>query len=150
MSIPSSRRTLALALMVPALGWFGQGCGPREGADDVAAIKQVMHEQEVAWDGGDIPGFMAGYDETICFISPSNTICGREPVTARYLRSYPDKAAMGDLEFGIGEVVLTGPEHAWCTGTWKLYRATDTVGGGFSLLWKRTPHGWRILRDHTY
>jgi ketosteroid isomerase-like protein len=75
--------------------------------------------------------------------------CGREAVTANYLKNYPDKAAMGDLAFSELEILPAGADHAWCTGQWKIVRA-DTVGGGFSLLWLRTPQGWRILRDHSY
>ncbi|MEO8588519.1 MAG: nuclear transport factor 2 family protein [Flavobacteriales bacterium] len=136
-------RPLALALLFVA-------CAPRFEPSDEVAIRKVMSEQEMAWDRGDIPGFMAGYADTTCFIGKKGKTCGREAVTANYLKSYPDKAAMGDLAFGIHEVVPAGAEHAWMTGTWNLYRAADTLGGGFSLLWVKGAEGWRIARDHTY
>lgn len=109
-----------------------------------------MADQELAWDRGDIPGFMAGYADDICFIGRSGRTCGKDQVTRNYEKNYPDRAAMGDLRFGVQEVLLTDPEHAWVTGTWELFRAVDTVGGGFSLLWRRDSEGWRIIRDHTY
>ncbi|MCB0791582.1 MAG: nuclear transport factor 2 family protein [Flavobacteriales bacterium] len=109
-----------------------------------------MNAQEAAWDRGDIPGFMAGYSDTACFISSRGTTCGREAVQASYQRSYPDKATMGDLTFVIGEVLPMTDGRAWCTGTWRLTRAEDTLSGGFTLLWVRTAEGWRIARDHTY
>ncbi|MBL7940923.1 MAG: nuclear transport factor 2 family protein [Flavobacteriales bacterium] len=109
-----------------------------------------MMDQEQAWDHGDIPAFMQHYSDTICFIGRGSRTCGREAVTANYLKTYPDKGAMGDLSFGIDEILPAGKDHAWVTGTWKLYRATDTVGGGFSLLWAKERAGWRIVRDHTY
>ena len=118
--------------------------------DSEGAIRSVMTEQESAWDAGDIEGFMEGYHEQVCFISSRGTECGREAVTAQYKRSYPDKGSMGDLQFDLGEILPTGAEHAWCTGKWTLFRTDDTLSGGFSLLWLRTPEGWRILRDHTY
>ncbi len=117
---------------------------------DMAAIRSVLEQQERAWDQGDIPGFMEGYAQEVCFVNSKGTTCGREAVTANYARSYPDKEAMGDLSFSVGEVLPTGTDHAWCTGTWTLFRSSDTIGGGFTLLWQRTPDGWRILRDHTY
>ncbi len=128
------------------------GCSQRYRFEqgDETAIRQVMTEQESAWNAGDIHGFMEGYADSVCFIGKSGRTCGREAVTANYVRSYPDKAAMGDLTFGIHEVVPAGADHAWLTGTWSLVRTADTLGGGFSLLWQRTPAGWRILRDHTY
>jgi len=145
-SAPSPIAALIAALYL----LFTQGCGTKVHLDGVAAVRDVMNEQEEAWDRGDIPGFMAGYAAEVCFISAKGTTCGRDSVTAHNLRTYPDRTAMGDLEFGIGEVLLAGNAHAWCTGTWKLHRSDDTLGGGFSLLWVRTPQGWRILRDHTY
>ncbi len=123
---------------------------PVGSGDAEVAIRQVMTDQEAAWDRGDIPGFMEGYADSVCFISKKGMTCGKAEVTANYLRTYPDKSAMGDLTFGIHEVVMAGEAHAWLTGTWELIRASDTVGGGFSLLWKKEPQGWRILRDHTY
>lgn len=126
-------------------------CSPtvvQENAEE--RIRQVMADQEAAWDKGDIPGFMEGYADSVCFISKKGMTCGRAGVTANYLRTYPDKSAMGDLTFGIHEVVMAGDAHAWLTGTWELVRTTDTVGGGFSLLWEKQKGGWRILRDHTY
>jgi ketosteroid isomerase-like protein len=117
---------------------------------DEAAIRAVMADQEGAWDRGDIPGFMVGYADSVCFINRKGRTCGRQAVTENYLKSYPDKAAMGDLDFGGLEVLGAGTDRAWCTGTWELRRVQDTIGGGFSLLWTKGPQGWRILRDHTY
>lgn len=109
-----------------------------------------MADQEKAWDRGDIPGFMEGYADSVCFVSRKGSTCGKASVTANYLKHYPDKAAMGDLRFGGLEILGAGADHAWCTGTWELLRAEDTLGGGFSLFWERRAEGWRILRDHTY
>lgn len=117
---------------------------------DEQAIREVMAMQESAWDRGDIPGFMNGYADSVCFASPHGSTCGRDAVTANYQKSYPDQAAMGDLTFGIDEVLGVDADHAWVTGTWKLHRRADTLGGGYSLLWCRLPQGWRILRDNTY
>jgi ketosteroid isomerase-like protein len=117
---------------------------------DEQAIRSVMAQQESAWDRGDIPGFMAGYADTVVFLSPQGSTRGREAVTANYMRSYPDVQAMGDLTFGINEVVPAGARHAWSTGTWRLVRAADTLSGAYSLLWVRQAEGWRIARDHTY
>lgn len=118
--------------------------------DPIKEIRAVMSAQEAAWDRGDIPAFMAGYSDTICFIGRHQRTCGREAVTANYQRRYPDQRSMGDLAFGIHEVLMAGDRHAWSTGTWELTRTTDTLGGGFSLLWRKEAAGWRIVRDHTY
>ncbi len=137
------------ALILSFLLSFSSCTGPFTLEDD-AAIRAVMAGQEAAWDQGDIPGFMEGYSDTVCFVSRMGTTCGRAAVTANYARNYPDKDAMGDLTFGIQEVLPAGGGHAWLTGTWRLTRASDTLDGGFSLLWVKEAEGWRIARDHTY
>ncbi len=140
------RIILLLILLVPFLANGQSGSFMK----DDSSIRQVMAAQEKAWDAGDIPAFMEGYADSVCFVSKKGSTCGKADVTANYQKSYPDKAAMGDLTFGGVEILSAGANNAWCTGTWELVRAQDTIGGGFSLLWERTAQGWRILRDHTY
>lgn len=140
---------LPWALLLAVLPWCGCGSGADPVADE-AAIKQVMADQERAWDQGDLTGFMAGYDGSVCFIGRRGMTCGREAVTRNYEQRYPDRAAMGDLRFTIQEVLPAGDRHAWVTGLWELVRTADTLGGGFSLLWEKDEAGWRIIRDHSY
>lgn len=109
-----------------------------------------MADQESAWDRGDIAGFMAHYSDTACFVNLKGATCGKAALTDSYEKSYPDQRAMGDLTFGIHEVIMAGVDHAWLTGTWRLHRAVDTVGGGFSLFWVKEGSAWKIARDHTY
>lgn len=104
----------------------------------------------MAWNKGDIHGFMNGYSDTICFVGSKGITCGRDAVTANYERSYPDASAMGRLTFGLIEVVPAGTGHTWVCGTWRLDRSADTLSGGFTLLWAKEQDGWRIVRDHSY
>ena len=134
---------------LPIVLFFAWAC-TEAGTGHEDAVRKVLAEQEAAWDHGDIPEFMAGYAEDACMIGVKGRTCGREDVTANYLKAYPDKASMGDLQFDVHEVLISGDDHAWCTGSWRLFRKTDTVGGGFSLFWRKDPAGWRIIRDHTY
>lgn len=126
------------------------GCGSTPVTFGPDLIRIAMADQQKAWNAGDIKSFMIGYSDTICFINSKGTTCGREAVTANYERSYPDREAMGHLEFGIDEIIPAGEKHAWVTGTWALERTADTLNGGFSLLWVKEKDTWRIVRDHTY
>ena len=133
------------------IAFFATACtAPSFSEADDTAIRAEMHKQERAWNRGDIPGFMDGYADSVCFISANERTCGKAVVTARYQKRYPDPETMGQLDFGQLEVLGAGADRAWCTGMWRLLRSSDTLSGGFSLFWMRTPQGWRILRDHTY
>lgn len=123
---------------------------PTFSPSDADAIRSTIADQQKAWNRGDIPGFMEAYDDSVCFIGLKERTCGKPEVTARYEKRYPDREAMGRLDFVRLEVLGAGADHAWCTGTWRLVRTQDTLSGGFSLFWARTPAGWRVLRDHTY
>jgi len=137
--------------ILPALILLITACNaPGFRSDDEDAIRSVMTAQEQAWNSGDIHSYMEGYSDTICFIGSKGMTCGLQEVTANYLKSYPDRDAMGELHFGITEVVGAGANHAWVTGTWALHRQADTLGGGFSLLWAREQDEWRIVRDHSF
>lgn len=144
MRIPFLSGSLAILYLV--LG----SCGTAFTPVDEVAIRDVMARQEQAWDAGDVPGFMEGYADSICFINPDGRTCGKAAVTANYRKRYPDGAAMGDLAFDDLEVIGAGDRNAWVTGRWRLFRAADTLGGGFSLLWQRGPEGWRIVRDQSF
>lgn len=140
------RTGAAVALVATAVA-----CGPGSTRySGPEAVRAAMEEQVRAWNQGDIPGFMAAYADSACFITVREHTCGKEVVAARYAKAYPDRAAMGHLDFSRLELLPAGPDHAWCTGNWRLERSADTLSGGFSLLWARTSQGWRILRDHTY
>ena len=67
----------------------------------------------------------------------------------RYRRSYPDRAAMGRLEFSDLEITPLGPDAALVLGRWRLKREKDSPGGVFTLVARRFPEGWRIIHDHT-
>jgi ketosteroid isomerase-like protein len=68
---------------------------------------------------------------------------------ARYKKNYPDRAAMGQLDFSGLEFRFLGPDAALVLGRWHLKRDKGDIGGVFSLVWQRFPEGWKIVHDHT-
>ena len=80
-------------------------CAPVLRADSVkspsgAAIRQVLDDQVAAWNRGDVETFMRAYKD-----SPDTTFIGKSiehgyaPILARYKKAYPNKDAMGTLDF---------------------------------------------------
>jgi len=70
----------------------------------------------------------------------------------RYQEHYPTRASMGKLGFYDLEIHAMGKDYAYVIGRWQLER--DKEGGGnvsgvYSLVFRRTAIGWKIVLDHT-
>ena len=118
---------------------------------DRAAILRVLTDQQSAWNRGDVRAFLEGYwhSEELTFAGSSGISRGWDAVLARYQRNYPDRAAMGTLDFSSLEYRFLGPDAALLLGRWHLKRESGDIGGVFSLVLQRFPEGWRIVHDHT-
>jgi uncharacterized protein (TIGR02246 family) len=118
---------------------------------DRQAIGSVLSAQQTAWNRGDVDSFLAGYwhSPELTFSGSSGVARGWDGVLARYKKNYPDRAAMGELDFSELEFRFLGPEAALVLGRWHLKREKDEVGGVFTLVWQRFPDGWKIIHDHT-
>jgi ketosteroid isomerase-like protein len=118
---------------------------------DQAAILEVLKNQQVNWNRGDVDAFLEGYwhSPELTFAGTSGIARGWDAVRARYKKNYADREAMGQLEFSALEFRFLGADAALVLGHWHLARAKGDVGGVFSLVWERFPEGWRIIHDHT-
>ncbi|MGA7316277.1 MAG: nuclear transport factor 2 family protein [Silvibacterium sp.] len=122
-------------------------------SDDKTGIEQVLHDQETAWNRGDIDAFMHGYKD-----SPDTTFIGKtlrrgyRPILENYKTRYATNEAMGKLDYSELTVRMLGNNYAVVTGKYHLAR---TEGGGgeasgiFSLVFEHESDGWRIILDHT-
>jgi ketosteroid isomerase-like protein len=116
-------------------------------------IRQVLDDQVAAWNRGDIPAFMDGYDksESTTFISATVTK-GHAQVLANYLKRYPTREKMGVLRFSDLEIKLLGADYASVIGRFHLDRPAEAGGeasGIFTLVFHRTAQGWKVILDHT-
>jgi uncharacterized protein (TIGR02246 family) len=117
----------------------------------IAAIRAVIDAQCDAWNRGDIAGFMEGYarsDDTV-FVSGDSVTHGWQTVLDRYQKSYNSREKMGTLTFSDMETRIIGNDAAVVLGRWHLKRAADEPHGRFSLIFRLTKQGWRIVHDHT-
>jgi uncharacterized protein (TIGR02246 family) len=147
-------RSLALVLVLSSVVLVLSNASTTEkdnSADTVSEIRAVLSAQQEAWNHGDIDGFMNGYAraETTVFVSGDEVTRGWQTVRDRYFRKYGDRAKMGTLTFSDLEIELLGPDCAVALGRWELKRANDNPHGRFTLVFRRTPDGWRIVHDHT-
>ena len=118
---------------------------------DRTAISSVLAGQQAAWNRADVKAFMQGYwnSPELTFAGSGGITRGWEPVLLRYQKQYPDRAAMGQLEFSELEMRSLGPDAALVLGRWHLTRDAGNLGGVYSLVFERFPEGWRIVHDHT-
>ena len=117
----------------------------------VAQIRSIRSAQQNAWNRGDIDGFMNGYarSRSTIFVSEDAVRRGWETVRARYKKKYSDRAKMGLLAFSNLEITPVSAEAAVVLGRWKLKRAQDQPHGRFTLIFRKSADGWRIVHDHT-
>ncbi len=118
-----------------------------------AAIRAVLDSQVVAWNKGDIDGFMRGYwmSKDLTFFSGGSETRGWSETLERYRKSYKGTGKqMGQLTFGDLQVEMLSPDSAFVRGAWKL-TMTDgkTPHGLYTLIFRKMPDGWRIIHDST-
>jgi ketosteroid isomerase-like protein len=117
----------------------------------VAEIRAVMAAQVAAWNRGDIDGFMEGYarSDATEFVSGDKITRGWQTVRDRYRKKYDSHEKMGRLTFSEIKITLLSADAAIVLGRWQLVRQSDKPHGIFTLLFRRTRAGWRIVHDHT-
>ena len=114
-------------------------------------VRAVLNKQVAAWNRGDTDAFLESYSSDTVFVGEKMTR-GLEDLKKRYQEHYPTRAAMGKLSFFDLEIHPMGKDYAYVIGRWQLDR--DQEGGGnvsgiYSLVFRRTAIGWRIVLDHT-
>jgi ketosteroid isomerase-like protein len=162
----TSRRLTLLAtafvLLAPTLldaGWLhGRRNVPCCPAPEFAvipaqqAIRAVLDEQVVAWNKGDLEGFMRGYcaSPDLSFFSGATKTQGWQATLERYQKKYrAEGKEMGKLTFSELDLEILGPDSSLVRGRWQLKLSKEEPGGLFTLIFKHFPEGWRIVHDHT-
>src|SRR6267142_2532477 len=66
-----------------------------------AAVRAVLDAQRDAWNRGDIPGYMDGYERSpkTVFVSGDNVTHGWQTVLEHYQKGYDSREKMGVLSF---------------------------------------------------
>ncbi len=119
--------------------------------NDEAAIKNLLEIQRLAWNRGDVEGFMQGYwqSDSLMFIGKSGITYGWQQTLENYRKSYPDSTAMGKLDFDYIEIKRLSVIYFLVVGKWHLTRSVGNVGGHFTLLLRKIKGKWVIVKDHS-
>src|ERR1043165_1375531 len=119
---------------------------------DVAAVRAVIESQAAAWNRGDVEGYMEGYakEDSTTFVSGDTITRGWQTVLERYKARYDTREKMGTLAFTELETKPLSEFYFMATGRWQLTLSDgSTPHGRFTLIFRRTNAGWRIVHDHT-
>lgn len=152
---PNSLNSLAIVLLLAAVSAASPvGIVQSNSSYDIKAadaIKAVITAQAAAWNRGDLEGYMDGYDRSpnTEFVGGDTITRGWQTVLDRYRKNYSSREKMGALTFSDLEITILSKDAALVLGRWHLKRANDDPHGTFSLLFRKTKAGWRIVHDHT-
>jgi ketosteroid isomerase-like protein len=127
------------------------GTAQQDDLEETMNISKVLNEQRIAWNKGDIRGYMQGYwhSDSLAFVGRNGLTRGWDSTLARYERSYNSPAAMGVLSFSDLRIDMLSPEAAFMWGAWKVKRTKDVLKGRFTLLFKKISGKWVIVYDHS-
>jgi len=132
-----------LVLLMPYLSWAQQ--------EDETAIRSMLTAQVVAWNKGDLEGYMHGYweSDSLVFIGKNGPTYGYIPTLERYKKSYPDKEAMGILTSAVLSAKRLSGQYYFVIGKWALERKAGNLSGSYTLLLKKIKGTWVIINDHS-
>ena len=116
-------------------------------------IRAVLDRQVIDWNKGDLDGFCNGYwkSDRLVFQSGGTKSVGWTAMRDRYRKRYQGEGReMGKLQFRDVEIEELGADSAFARGRWELtLSGGKTVGGLFTVIFRKLPEGWKIVHDHT-
>jgi len=123
----------------------------RQDVKSIAAVRAVLNAQAAAWNRGDLETYMDGYARSpdTVFVSGDRVTRGWQTVLERYKKAYDSRDKMGVLTFSDVEITILSKDAAIVLGRWHLQRSKDEPHGRFTLLFRKTNTGWKIVHDHT-
>jgi ketosteroid isomerase-like protein len=120
-------------------------------AADEAAIRRLLTASMNAFNAGDLAGHLAIYDPGVEFMTRDGPAPGIAHIEDAFRdRYFKDGKAVQQLEISEVRVRQLARGAALATARWKLSGGgVPDQAGWFTVVWKRTAAGWRIVHDHS-
>ena len=120
-------------------------------ASDESQIRQSLAASVEAFNRGDLPGHLAIYDQSVQFMTKDGPRPGIAPIEKAFRERYfQDGKAIQQLRFEQLAVRRLNEDAAIATARWALAGGGNPEQSGwFTLVWLRTPAGWRAVHDHS-
>lgn len=119
--------------------------------NDETSIRKMLSAQVLAWNNGNIEGYMKGYweSDSLLFIGSKGPTWGYAATLARYKKAYPDKEHTGTLTSTVLSLNRLSPDYYFAVGKWALSRQAGDVSGSWTLLIRKIKGQWVIVCDHS-
>lgn len=117
--------------------------------EDLAAIHNILKEQQEAWSNHNVEGFMQGYwkSDSLTYFSGGKITQGWQTTLDNYRKRYPSPAETGTLIFKIAKVAKINEDAYWVMGEYFLSREAGDANGTFMIIFKRIKGTWKIVAD---
>ena len=120
-------------------------------ASDAAAIKAVFDTTAAGWNRGELPVYLSAYVDSATAMGSMGLVRGVKGIEGQMRAGFWRTGRPAQLlSYDHLEIRPIGPNQAIATGQYIL------TGGGrpdrtgwFTTIWVRTPHGWRMVHDHS-
>ena len=114
-------------------------------------ISGLLKKQVDAWNEGNLGKFMETYlkSDELVFVGSRGPTYGWQATLENYKKGYPDKKAMGKLEFKILDVNKIDKKTVFVIGRFELSREIGDVAGHFTLVIQKFGKDWYIISDHS-
>ncbi|HJX26504.1 MAG TPA: nuclear transport factor 2 family protein [Thermoanaerobaculia bacterium] len=118
---------------------------------DEAQIRAASQASAEAWNRGDLKGHLAIYVDDVTFMTRTGPRPGvdriEESFAQKYFRDGQPKQTLSFQEITLRPL---GPDAALGTGRFLLSGGGEAEQSGwFTLIWVRTPRGWKVIHDHS-
>lgn len=120
-------------------------------AEDEAAIRAATAASAAAWNRGDLKGHLAIYVDSVTFMTRTGPRPGVAAIEQSFLSTYfRDGRPKQQLRFEQVTVRPLDRNSALETGRFILSGGGEPdQSGWFTLVWVRTPSGWKAVHDHS-
>ncbi len=120
-------------------------------AQDEAQMRAAVQASADAWNRGDLKGHLAIYDASVTVMTKSGPRPTIEAIEESFGQTYfVDGKPRQNLRMERVDIRGLSARSALMTGKFILSGGVEPEQSGwFTLVWIRTPAGWRAVHDHT-
>ena len=141
----------ACCLVLAACAASGENAAGALHEQDEAQILGALQASADAWNRGDLKGHLAIYDPSVTVMTKAGPRPTIEAIEASFAATYfVDGKPRQSLRMDSVRIRMLSEQSALVTGRFILSGGTEPEQSGwFTLVWVRTPAGWRAIHDHT-